>query len=722
MSQSRAIFGVFFLLNALMATTIISIADAAIEQPPPLFKLTLSVPTNNYARWQHAGVISGELRKIGIQAELAGAGWESLIPHLYERPSFGSYNENGFDIAFIDLPTDSRSPGILRQLFHSSNINPPSRSYNCFPINNSVLNTLLDQILVESNVEKRREYVLQALNITVWEDHPVMGIYQAANVFAVDADLRGFDAFRWGQPYPRPQELYYENTSQTTFKYAISAPFSNLNPALSNTYYDRLIHYPIQAWTYEYDANMSLKPVLATSHPIALGSNEKISSLINLSTISNDSPYANTTASSTWGPNPNVNAANYNPYKNSSDNSMFLINLRKNIPWQSGWGYEPGDRHVTVEDFQWTLGYWTEPALASPLREAFAAIYGINPAIAIQKLNDTMFKLNLRGPWGSGQVADWFDACALFPLPRHILDPSFDATPYGGGIGVTPDNTTILSYANHTDYAFNTGEKPVLGAGPYYFESWDDVEAVATLRKFDEWGGEWSSESSLWDNPAYSDNNIDTYAVTIYPSKESAAIALEDGAIDGIDAQFPMGPDIPYLQTKPNIQVLLAEGGNIQAMVYNTKLPALSDRYVRLAISHMIPAQKIVDFILGGLGSVNELVGIALANPYMPKEEEFKTLGLDVSENVVDPYTGEPLKFQGHIRYDLLKAWALMEKAGYDMSPWRGPPPRTTYVEGHNPLPQVPVILALVVLGALQILLFNGHSSKKRIPKKVGKD
>ncbi len=715
MSQSRAIFGVFFLLNVMMMPTIISIADVAIEQPPALFKITLIAPTNNPARWSHAQVICRELWKIGIETDLAGIGWQSLIRRLYERSSFGPYNGNGFDIAFIDLPADSRSPGILRQLFHSSNINPPSRGYNSFPINNSVLNTLLDQILVESNVEKRRDYVLQALNITLWQDHPVMGIYQAANVFALDADLRGFDAFRWGQPYPRPQELYYENTSQTTFKYAINVRFSNLNPALSTTYYDRLIHYPIQAWTYEYDANMSLQPVLATSNPIALGSNDTISSLINLSTISNDSPYTNTTASSTWGPNPNVNAADYNPYKNSSDNSMFLINLRKDIPWHSGWGYESGDRHVTVEDFQWTLGYWTEPTLASPWREAFAAIYGLNPAIAIQKLNDTMFKLNLRGPWGSGQVADWLDACALSPLPRHMLDPSFDATPYGGGIGVTPDNTTIAGYENHTNYAFNTGEKPMIGAGAYYFESWDEVEPVATLQKFDAWGGSWGSETSLWDNPPYNGSNIDTYAVAVYPSHESAEIALENGDIDGIDAQFPMGPDIPYLQLKPNIQVLLVEGGSIQTIIYNTKLPALADRYVRLAISHMIPAQKLVDFILGGLGSVNELVGIALANPYKPTEEEFKLMGLDVSENVGYPDSVETLAFQGHIRYDLQKAWALMEKAGYDM----GPNPRTTFVAGPNPLPRVPVLAALAVLGVFQILLFNEYSGKKRIHKKM---
>jgi ABC-type transport system substrate-binding protein len=309
--------------------------------------------------------------------------------------------------------------------------------------------------------------------------------------------------------------------------------------------------------------------------------------------------------------------------------------------------------------------------LSSPYAQNLVDIYGTNPGVAIEKINDTMFKLNLRGPLGNGQVANWHDACALCPLPRHVLDPTFDATPYGGGIGITPDNTTIASYANHTNYAFNTGEKPVIGAGPYYFESWHDVESIATLRKFEEWGGPSGIQTSLWDNPAYAGNNIDTYAVTIYPSKESAEIALENGDIDAIDSQFQIAPDIPYLETKPNIQILLHEGNSVQVIAFNTRYPKLSDHYVRLAISHLVPAQKIVDYLLQGWGVVNEVVGLHPQNPFMPSNEEWKTLGLNATENVRDPQTGELLEFQGHISYNLRKAWGLMEKAGYDMDPWR---------------------------------------------------
>ncbi|MHA2501094.1 MAG: ABC transporter substrate-binding protein, partial [Candidatus Hodarchaeales archaeon] len=158
---------------------------------------------------------------------------------------------------------------------------------------------------------------------------------------------------------------------------------------------------------------------------------------------------------------------------------------------------------------------------------------------------------------------------------------------------------------------------------------------------------------------------------TIYPSKESAEIALENGDIDAIDSQFQIAPDLPYLETKPNIQILSHEGNSVQVIAFNTRYPKLSDHYVRLAISHLVPAQKIVDYLLQGWGVVNEVVGLHPQNPFMPSNEEWKTLGLNATENVRDPQTGELLEFQGHISYNLRKAWGLMEKAGYDMDPWR---------------------------------------------------
>ncbi|MHA2494472.1 MAG: ABC transporter substrate-binding protein [Candidatus Hodarchaeales archaeon] len=679
-----------------------SVQVGAVDAPPGYLSITLIAPTNNPARVQHAQVITRELWKIGIEAELALVGWDPLLQRLRYSVNYEGYDGDGFDILFVGWTAGNpTNPASLEQFYHSRRIDKVAGADNYAPINSSRLDEIIDRVDTELDFEQRREYVRQALDIVLWGYMPNIGLYQAANPFALDVKLKGFDAFRWGQPNLHVPELSYED-DQTIFKFASNARFIDLNPFISSSYYDSIIFQPTRSFTYMRDATMNFKPVLATQEPIPIGSNDLISESVAAGTIDADSPFAGET---TWGDHPTVDP-DVNATKTAEDYSMFLINLRTDIPWHPGWGYDLGDEYVTVDDFQWALEYIYEEDLAARGAAGTASIYGDDPYAAIQKINDTMMKLNIRGPLGDGRYSEWYTACSIAPMPQHILDPD---------LGSTPDGTTIAPYADSREYAYNTGvdaDHPPLGCGAYYFENWDDIESIATLRKFDEWGGSWGSETSLWDTPAYSGSNIETYAVTVYPSKESAEIALENGDIDGIDAQFQMGPDIPYLQTKSNIQVLLVEGGGIQTMAFNTKLPALSDRYVRLAIGHMVPAQKIVDFILGGLGSVNELVGIALANPYKPNEQEFKLMGLDVSENVVDPETGETLEFQGHIRYNINKAWALMEKAGYDMDPWRKAvaEEEEEAADEDSPMPILPVVFAVLSLALLRLV----HRSRKR--------
>ncbi|MHA2272941.1 MAG: ABC transporter substrate-binding protein [Candidatus Hodarchaeales archaeon] len=699
-------------------------ANSMRENPPTYFKLTLVAPTNNEARILLAQMVTRELWKIGIDAELVLVGWDALARRLFYNVHFGTFEQGGFDIGFVDMAAGSIFfPTEISQYYRSSQIYKCKCSgENWYSINNSRLDQLCSLIDSELDFEQRREWVLQALSIILWEEHPVMGLYQATNPFALDVRIRGFDAFRWSLPCIHVQELSYDyDYWPSEFIYATNARFNDLNPALSTSYHDNLIHQPTQSWTYQHDARMILKPVLATGDPIALSSYATVASTIDASTISADSPFAGakTDALMTWGSNLNVDHSQWNPYKTANDSSMFLINLREDIPWHPGWGYDIGDLNVTVESFQWTLGYWLDDELGSQAAQKFKDTYGPNPEVAIQKINATMFKLNLRGPSGNGQIADWLDACAIRPLPQHILDPLFDARPFGGNIGVTPDGTTITAYGDHREYAYNTGEKPVMGVGPYYFENWNENSLTATLKKFDNWGG--YNTSSLWHTRSYSSNNIDSYSVRVYPSKETAEIDLENDDIDGIDAQFLLNQDLKYLRGNPYIQVLMAEGNTIEAMGYNTRHPILCNRYVRLAISHIAPVRRFIDFVIDDFGSVNELVGIGLANPHKPNEEEFKLMGLDVSENVVTD-SGETLEFQGHIRYNIEKAWALMEKAGYDMDPWRapvGPPTITEHKEVYSkePLPFFPLLLVILILGGFQITLIYQHFAAQRIRK-----
>ncbi|MFX0116509.1 MAG: hypothetical protein ACFFB3_18315, partial [Candidatus Hodarchaeota archaeon] len=210
---------------------------AAAEKPPGYFSVTLVAPTNNPARVQHAQVITRELWKIGIDADLMLVGWDPLITRLFESVNFEGSDGDGFDIGFVGWTAGNPlNPSSVSNFYHSSRIDKVAGADNWYPINNSEVDRLADLIDSELDFDTRRGYVRDAMQIVVWEVHPVMGLYQAANPFAVDKLLNGFDAFRWGQPNTHVPELYYTD-DQDTFKLASNARFIDLNPVLSNSYY-----------------------------------------------------------------------------------------------------------------------------------------------------------------------------------------------------------------------------------------------------------------------------------------------------------------------------------------------------------------------------------------------------------------------------------------------------------------------------------------------------
>jgi ABC-type transport system substrate-binding protein len=670
---------------------------SAADEPTAYFSLTLIAPTNNPARVQHAQVIKEEFWKIGIQADLVLVGWDILIPRLFESVNFETYDGDGFDVGFVGWTGSPLLPGAFRQFFHSANINKASGASNYYPINDSNLDVVLDNMQAEVDFDQRREYVRQAMDTIIWDYHPVTGIYQVTNPYAIDADVTGFDPTRASFGAVTLPEMSF-GSGPSDFLFATNARFIDLNPIISSSYYDNLIFNPVFSSLYEQDADLIYRPVLADIYPIPVGSNQTlVETGVSVASISADSPWDGSDVTTVWGSNPNIDDASFNPNVTAEDRSMFLIRIRENIPWQPGYGYTLGEYNVTADDFVWTISYLLNEDVPAPNLASAQAVYGTDYTQCIEKINETTFKINYAGPLGDGRVADWLPNLAIAPYPSHILDPA---------VGSTPDGTTVAAYADHRTYRYNTGQGtyPLVGCGPYTLESWDETGQLARLEKFDDWGG--YGANSLWSEAAYSANNIDVYGVTVYSGKDAAIIALENEEIDGIDSQFQMGRDIPYLSSKTNIQVLMLEDSGIQTMGYNTFHPKLGNRYVRLAISHVVPRQTIVDYILGGLGVVNEVVGIARQNPYMPSETEWATIGLPTSLNTVDD-EGNAIEFQGHIRYNLDKAWALMEYAGYDMDPWRAYVDRGAEETGEpdesddTPLPLLPIVFAILTAGVI---------------------
>ncbi|MFQ5980979.1 MAG: ABC transporter substrate-binding protein [Candidatus Heimdallarchaeota archaeon] len=680
----------------------------AYERPDPYFHVVLVAPTNNPTRVLHAQVITSELWKIGIDAELLLTGWDVLIRRMFYSRNFETYAGDGFDIGFVGWsPAWSVTESF--QSYHSALIDKVAGRSNFYPINNSRLDALINKITTTMNLDQRRLYTRQALNIIVWEVHPVTGLYQPGQVVAQDSAIRNLANDFTGIFVSWP-EAYFENDKQSELVAAISRRFSGL--LFGNSLIDGCFNRPTGSHLYEFRPDGMIHPVLAAADPIPLSSADPISQYIDVSQISPDSPYYGATATTLWGPNPNIDAAQYNANVTAANHSMFLIPMREGIPWQPGYGYTADMKlNATSDDLLWTWKYQTNDDL--PPGAIFEPVWGADITNAFEKVNATMLKANFAGLAGDGIAGEWFNELVEAGgfLPRHILDPTFDATPYGGAVGVTPDGTRILPYAEQDRYRRHTGEgdRPIIGTGPYYLERWDEIQQFATYRKFNDWGG--YGNKSLWNDPRYQLNNIEILGITVIPTKDQAIIALENEDVDVIN-QLPgyiLNSDVQYLRNRPNIQVDMYLSGGIQFMGYNTLHPKLNNRYVRLAISHLVPRERFVTYLLNSIGAANEFVGLSVESPYYPSEEEWATLGLPISENVVDPETNETLEFQGHIRYNVAKAQALMEKAGYDMNTFR----EAVRLEGEGASPSqdiepLPLLLAsgviIAIVGAILVL------------------
>ncbi|MFX0114534.1 MAG: ABC transporter substrate-binding protein [Candidatus Hodarchaeota archaeon] len=619
----------------------------AYERPQSYFKVVLIVPNTKPERVKLTQVIATELWKIGIDAEIAIMGWDAFTKRY--GPTDRPYAEGGWDISFFGWRTGFWGLEIYT-----------SKALWKQPAHLSILDQLVEYIVTEPDLNKVHESILQVLDIAVWENHAFTGLYQEVQVRAWDAALQG-----WFGDFGDYASLYFENKKQTTLIDVSPYRFSGLNPAISG--HDSNFFAAAFSELYQKSAEGIYYPLLAAADPIPLGSNELISKYVDLATIHPDSPFNGATDLTNWGDNPNVDPQ-FNATKAANDYSMFLVRLREGIPWHPGYGYTADMKlNVTADDLVWNLKYYLNLG-----QEGWKIPWGAEASQAIEKINETLVKFNFRGLKGNGFFPQWRDELAGMPiLPRHILDPTFNATIYGGGMGVTPDGTEIPSYELHEYYRFNTGQgnQPLLGNGPYSFKRWDESHQLATFKKFADWGG--YGNNSLWQDIRFLQNNIDRVGIQVMTDKFGAQLDLETDVVDMVPPEFVGGSDVPYLARQSNIQVHKQLTESIQIMNYNTQHHKLNNRYVRLAISHLVPRDRIVQHTLGGLGEVNEVVGVGLQDLHYPADQEWEAIGLQKSENVEDSDSGETLEFQGHIRYNLPKAWALMEKAGYDMAPFR---------------------------------------------------
>ena len=133
--------------------------------------------------------------------------------------------------------------------------------------------------------------------------------------------------------------------------------------------------------------------------------------------------------------------------------------------------------------------------------------------------------------------------------------------------------------------------KPPIGTGPYKFVSFDSVQNIVELEKFNDY---------FEGAPA-----IDKIQIKALPDANSLQAELKSQIVDLAPGVTNLSPDtLQSLGQDANLKVEKFNGSNIQYIGFNTEIAPLNNVKVRQAIAYGINREKIINDLLLGQATI----------------------------------------------------------------------------------------------------------------------
>jgi ABC-type transport system substrate-binding protein len=253
-----------------------------------------------------------------------------------------------------------------------------------------------------------------------------------------------------------------------------------------------------------------------------------------------------------------------------------------------------------------------------------------------------------------------------------------------------------VPYDEWRSHAFNTGEGSYdvngytaygpIGCGPYWYMAYDPVTFTNYMGKnVDYWNADALNAAGLF--------GIEEYRVVFIEGSDAAITSLRQGDVDVLDSQYHLETKVDSLED-PWGDWVRYEAFGVQELGINMEHPILGTgvdtplgiedpskaaeaaRYVRQAISHLIPRENIIDTILDGFGT-----------PAVTNTICTLTAGYDPS-----------LEARA---YDVELAKSLLAAAGYDTGV---APPAGDFLEEYGLYLAVAVVVVVVAVGAVYFI------------------
>ncbi|MFX0182274.1 MAG: ABC transporter substrate-binding protein [Candidatus Hodarchaeota archaeon] len=662
--------------------------NASNQTIKPLFSVKMIVPTSSTIRIFYEQLIEEELPKIGIEAELDYINQAALGPRVTDQ-EVGAYNDGGYDIALFSLPMGSPAShqiDNINSIFGAGSIPPygynvmywspeKNKNYNNYRAQES--EALIKKINANLNLTETIADFIDWQKI--WYDTmPMLVIYNQYQVHAISVGMYGYDP----QDYPLNSLetifLTKDYTGSTdTVVCAVHTGPATMNFYLSDDIHSEYVNSPVM------DSLYGLTPSKDIIFP--KGTNRSKWMIDNFNTDSHYVQYPRMAASmgayTTTGPKKDLE---YN------------VTLRDDVLWHDGHLFDAWD---VAFSFQAVL----TPVLGISEYSNFLAPFGKDDKvnrhgnysfIVEDKNNDNHYEhisFQLNATYGALEL----HYIGGFPiLPEHILgDPE-----YHGFNSITgnfdPVNTWQVKPANWASHSFNTGrpEDPgglvgPIGTGSMVFKSFNPTTSEITLEKFE--NIKWNNPNKSWIFDVNNDhflvkdgklNDMPKVVEIIATSMDGGLAEMKAGNVNIMDPQFFMYNIYEELQSEVTIQTILTLESGWSGLYFNPKFEQdevfhLNKRGVRHAISHIIPREDIIEYVLNGFG-LPAYTPIPRNSWAVISEEQMITFkrGLFASN-------GSQLLTNSSIPYDtysvdLALDWLASE--GYNVEPWRNPPSSTT--------------------------------------------
>jgi ABC-type transport system substrate-binding protein len=663
----------FVLASAFLLLTLTMLSngiEVKAEQPEWFFTVNMVGPTSNPVRMQFCQLMEKEVQKIGIGAELDLISWAALGPRCTDA-EVGMYDEGGYDICFfgMSLGTPAGHPGDSMQGVYGGEAIPPA-GFNVMYWSNSTTtehymtyratesDALIQEITTELDLDiaKSLMYDWQKL----WYDAlPNIIIYNQYEVHAVSAGLYGYD------PVGYPLSSITTQWGLDSVVVAASTSGDTFNTMIATDVYDQYSAGPPTSGLF------GLTPSKDTVLPS--GTNRDTWMTTNFGTTDFLKTY----------PQSIVEMGTF-----SDDGLQYNVTLRDDIFFHDGvqadgWDVAFSMQARLVPDCgasvysNWKVPFGTDDK---------ASHHG-NYSCVVEDLDGDGFAGNLSFNMVTTFAPLLTDTLSqLTFFPEHILgDPDTHGFDGSGNFDVTLWQVAPNEWAEHS---YNTGRTSdagglpgPIGTGAMIFKEYDASAGTITLEKFEDI--KWDNASAAWvaaPGNTFCDfldgkwTDMPESATIIVASMDSALADMKTGEVNIMDPQFTMSNILEELQAEPTITPVLTPETGWQAIYMNPKFVQdgvyhLDKKGVRHAISHMVPREDIITYLMNGLG-LPGFTPVPITSWAAIQESDLLTYKKTVvaSDGSTTPEENATTAYD---EYSLDVAFTWLDTEGYDTTAWR---------------------------------------------------